>query len=240
MFSSKKFLVLALKFGILIQFWMLLHMEWCRDPILSFCMLFQHCFVEEIITSPWIICWHPFQRWIDCQCEDVFLDISFDSINLHVCSYANPHCLDYCNLEVSFEIRKCESPNFSYSKPPWISKWALGSACPAPRRSQLRFRWELGCICGWMWECFHHISVTLFNPWTYSVFLFIWNFHSLSSLIILWMKTCVSFIKWVPEYIFKIFIACMSVTNVCMCLPECVCGVQRSTLRSQFFFSVIV
>lgn len=163
---------------------------------------------------------------------------SFDSINLHVCSYANPHCLDYCNLEVSFEIRKCESPNFSYSKPLWISKWALGSACPAPRRSQLRFRWELGCICGWMWECFHHISVTLSNPWTYSVFLFIWNFHSLNSLIILWMKTCVSFIKWVPEYIFKIFIACMSVTNVCVCvcLPECVCGVQRSNLRSQFFF----
>lgn len=161
---------------------------------------------------------------------------SFDSINLHVCSYANPHCLDYCNLEVSFEIRKCEFPNFSYSKPPWISKWALGSVCPAPRRSQLRFHWEMGCICGWMWECFHHISVTLSNPWTYSVFLFIWNFHSLNSLIILWMKTCVSFIKWVPEYIFKIFIACMSVTNVCVCLPECVCGVQRSNLQSQFFF----
>lgn len=74
MFSSKEFLVLALKFGILIQFWMFLHMEWCRDPILSFYMLFQHCFIEETITSPWIICWHPFQRWIDCQCEDVFLD----------------------------------------------------------------------------------------------------------------------------------------------------------------------
>lgn len=74
MFSSKKFLVLALKFGILIQFWLFLHMEWCRDPVLTFCMLFQHCFVEETIISPWIICWHPFQRWIDCQCEDVFLD----------------------------------------------------------------------------------------------------------------------------------------------------------------------
>lgn len=74
MFSSKKFLVLALKFGILIQFWLFLRKEWCGDPVLSFCMLSQHCFVEETIASPWIICWHPFQRWIDCQCEDVFLD----------------------------------------------------------------------------------------------------------------------------------------------------------------------
>lgn len=88
--SSMRFLVLAFKFGILIQFWVLLHMEWCRDPILSFCMLFQNHFVEDTLTSPWIIFWHPFQRWTDCQCEDIFLDSQFDSINLHVCSYANP------------------------------------------------------------------------------------------------------------------------------------------------------
>lgn len=27
-----------------------------------------------------------------------------------------PHCLDYCNLEVSSEIRKCKSYNFGYSR----------------------------------------------------------------------------------------------------------------------------
>ena len=42
------------------------------------------------------------------KCKGLFLDSQFYFIYPH----ASTHCLDYCILIVSFEIRKCESSNF--------------------------------------------------------------------------------------------------------------------------------
>lgn len=125
---------------------------------------------------------------------------SFDSINLHVCSYANLHCLDYCNLEVSFEIRKCESSNFSYSKPPWISKsFRISLSSPTKKSAEILLGTGLHL---WMdagvfppYECY------VAQPMNLQCLPVHWNFHSINILVILWMPTCVSCMKWVPEYI---------------------------------------
>lgn len=49
--------------------------------------------------------WHHCQRSFGYICEVLFLGCLLCFIWLYVCFYVLPHCFDYCNFVICFEIR---------------------------------------------------------------------------------------------------------------------------------------
>ena len=106
----KHFIFLALIFRSVV------HFEWSRGPNSFFCVW--------VFSCPSTICckdyffpiefsWDPCWKSVNCKCKckHLFLHSGFYSIDLMSVLIPEPHCLDYCSFEVSFEVRKCESSN---------------------------------------------------------------------------------------------------------------------------------
>lgn len=91
---------------------------WCViwESNFVLCMLSQNHFVEKTIISPIESFSTLATDELTVNVEIYFWILNFIQLIYMFVLMPVPHCLDYCNLEVSFEIRKCKSSNFGYSR----------------------------------------------------------------------------------------------------------------------------